>query len=67
MHKLVFESMQELKKMITLFEQHNYEYSWYFLNRKYEMHLGNTNVDHVKWMLKNINSDVKFKWGEYYW
>ena len=67
MRKLVFENMKDLKRMIELFEQHNLEYSWYFLNKKYEMHLGTTNVDHVNLMLKTIGCDIPFKWGEYYW
>ncbi|MBM3327035.1 MAG: hypothetical protein FJY65_08670 [Calditrichaeota bacterium] len=67
MKKLIFESMEELKKMIDIFEKNNIEYSWYFLNKKYELHLGDTKTDHVKWLLKDIGSTVKFKWGDYYW
>ncbi len=67
MKKMIFQSMRDLKKMIEIFEKHNFEYSWYFLNKRYEMHLGNTNPDHIKLLLKNIGCDIKFKWGEYYW
>jgi len=67
MKKMVFESMKELKKMIDIFEHHNIEYSWYFLNRKYEMHMGGANIDHIKMMLKSMGCQVKYKWGDYYW
>ena len=67
MKKLVFENMKELKKMINVFEMNNLEYSWYFLNKVYEIHLGPTNHDHVKLLLKDIGSTIKFKWGDYYW
>ncbi|MBM3328557.1 MAG: hypothetical protein FJY67_03665 [Calditrichaeota bacterium] len=67
MKKLIFESMPELKKMIDLFEKNNVEYSWYFLNKKYEIHLGDTKIDHVKWILREHGAGIKFKWGDYYW
>ena len=67
MKKMVFESMKDLKDMITVFEQHNIDYSWYFLNRRYEIHLGSTNPDHVKMLLKGIGNKIKFKWDNYYW
>lgn len=67
MQKMIFESMRDLKAMIEIFEQHSIEYSWYFLNKKYELHLGNTKTDHVKFLLKNIGNQIKFEWGEYYW
>ncbi|MBT3231717.1 MAG: hypothetical protein HN356_02790 [Calditrichaeota bacterium] len=67
MKKLVFENMKELKKGVDLFEQHGIEYSWYFLNKKYEIHLGTTNVDHVKLLLRETGKQLKFKWDEYYW
>lgn len=59
--------MKDLKKMIDIFEIHNIEYSWYFLNKKYEIHLGDTRNDRVKLLLKDIGSTIDFKWGEYYW
>ena len=67
MKKMIFENMKDLKKMIDLFERNNLEYSWYFMNKKYEMHLGGTSYDHVKWMLKDGNIRIPFKWGDYYW
>lgn|GEM_PF-1209385 len=67
MKKMIFKNMKDLKKMIELFEVHNVEYSWYFLNKKYEMHLGGANVDHVKMLIRDSGSTVEFKWGEYYW
>ncbi len=67
MKKMTFKSMADLKKMIEIFEHHNIEYSWYFLNKLYEMHLGDTNPDHVKLLLKDIGCKIEFKWGEYYW
>ncbi len=67
MKKMVFENMKDLKQMIEIFENYNLEYSWYFLNKKYELHLGNTKPDHVKYLLKTLGSTIKFKWGEYYW
>lgn len=67
MKKMMFENMKDLKEMITIFEQHNLEYSWYFLNKKYEIHLGGTNPDHVKLLLKGMGCTVKFKWADYYW
>jgi len=67
MKKLIFPNMEELKKMIDIFEKHNIEYSWYFLNKKYEMHLGDTRIDHVKLLLKDIGAKVQYKWGDYYW
>ena len=67
MKKLVFNSMEDLKKMIDIFEQHNIEYSWYFLNKRYEMHLGNSNTDQIKMMLKDIGCKIPFKWGDYFW
>jgi hypothetical protein len=65
--KMIFQEMGELKKMIDLLEKHNIEYSWYFLNRKYELHLGDSNIDQVKWMLKNTGCTIPFKWGDYSW
>lgn len=59
--------MPDLKKMIDLLDQNNFEYSWYFMNKKYEIHLGDTNVDHVKYMLKNANVQIPFEWDNYYW
>ena len=67
MKKMIFEDMKTMKKMIDLFEKHNFEYSWYFLNKKYEIHLGDTNVDHVKWILRELSVQIPFKWGDYYW
>ncbi len=67
MKKMIFENMKDLKDMIWLFEQNNLEYSWYFMNKKYEMHLGSTKLDHVKWMLKDGSVKIPFKWGDYYW
>ncbi len=67
MKKMIFENMKDMKKMIDLFEQNNLEYSWYFMNKKYEMHLGSTSYDHVKWMLKQGDIRIPFKWGDYYW
>lgn len=67
MKKMLFDSMPDLKKMIDIFEKNNLEYSWHFLNKKYEIHLGDTNPDHVKLILKNIGNTVPFKWGDYYW
>ncbi len=67
MKKMIFESMEDMKKMINIFEQNSYEYAWYFLNKKYEMHLGNTKSDHVTFLLKNIGCTIPFKWDDYYW
>ena len=67
MKKMIFTNMKDLKMMIDLLDQNNFEYSWYFMNKKYEIHLGDTNVDHVKWMLKNTNVQIPFKWDNYYW
>lgn len=67
MKKMIFETMEDLKKMIDIFEKNNIEYSWYFLNRRYELHLGDTNIDQVKLLLKNLGVNIKFKWGDYYW
>lgn len=64
---MIFETMEDLKKMIDIFEKNNIEYSWYFLNRRYELHLGDTNIDQVKLLLKNLGVNIKFKWGDYYW
>ncbi|NQU04830.1 MAG: hypothetical protein HQ568_01955 [Calditrichaeota bacterium] len=67
MKKMVFTNMKDLKKMIDLLDQNNFEYSWYFMNKIYEIHLGSTNPDHVKYMLKNGNVTIPFKWDNYYW
>jgi len=67
MRKMIFNNMSDMKKMIDIFEKNNLEYSWYFLDKKYEMHLGDTNVDHVKWMLRENNIQIPFRWGNYYW
>jgi len=67
MKKMIFKNMKDMKKMIDLFEKNNLEYSWYFLNRVYELHLGDTNLDHVKWMLRSSDPGGEFKWGNYYW
>ncbi|MCF7810091.1 hypothetical protein K9N50_03790 [bacterium] len=67
MKKMIFTNMKDLQKMIDLLDQSNFEYSWYFMNKKYEIHLGDTNVDHVKYMLKNANIQIPFKWDNYYW
>ena len=67
MKKMIFQSMGDLKKMIDIFEKHSIEYSWYFLNKRYEMHLGNANIDQIKMLLISIGCTVEFKWGEYYW
>ncbi len=67
MKKMIFNSMEDMKKMIDLFEKNNIEYSWYFLDRRYEMHLGDTNIDHVKLILREHNIKIPFKWGNYYW
>ena len=67
MKKMLFESMKDLKKMIDIFEQNNIEYSWYFMNKLHELHLGSTNTDHVKMLLKDMGCTIPFKWGEYYW
>ena len=67
MKKMIFTSMKDMKKMIDLFEKNNLEYSWYFLNKRYELHLGDTNVDHVKLMLREGNIQIQFKWENYYW
>lgn len=67
MKKMIFETMRDLKRIIDIFEKHNIEYSWYFLNKHYELHLGDTRIDHVKLLLKDLGVDVKFKWGDYYW
>jgi hypothetical protein len=64
---MIFTNMPDLKKMIDLLDQNNFEYSWYFMNKKYEIHLGDTNVDHVKYMLKNANVQIPFEWDNYYW
>ena len=67
MKKMIFADMSTLKKMIDVFEKHNIEYSWYFLNRRYEIHLGDSNIDHVKWILRELQVQIPFKWGEYNW
>ena len=67
MKKMIFENMKDLKNMIEIFEQYNLEYSWYFSNKKYEMHLGSTKWEHVKFLLKNLGCTIKYKWGDYYW
>ena len=67
MEKLIFEDMKQLKRMIDIFEKHNIEYSWYFLNSKYEIHLGDTKVDHVKLLLREFAITIPFKWGKYSW
>ncbi len=67
MKKMIFTSMKELKFMIDFLEKHTIEYSWYFLNKKYEIHLGDTNIDHVKLLIREYASNIPFKWGDYYW
>ena len=67
MKKMIFENMETMKKMIDWFEKNNLEYSWYFLNKKYEIHLGDTNADHVKWILRENAIKIPFKWDNYYW
>jgi len=65
--KMIFNSMEDLKKMIEILEKNNIEYSWYFLNRRYELHLGDSNVDHLRMLLKSIGNTIPFKWGDYSW
>ena len=67
MKKMLFDSMKDLKKMIDILEQNNIEYSWYFMNKLHELHLGGTNPDHVKMLLKDMGCTIPFKWGDYYW
>jgi hypothetical protein len=67
MKKMVFANMKDLQKMMDLLEKHNLEYSWYFLNRRYEIHLGDTKLDHVKWLLREFEVQIPFKWGDYSW
>ena len=67
MKKMFFEDMKQMKRMIDVFEKNNIEYSWYFLNRKYEIHLGDTSSDHVKLILREHGIDIPFVWGDYYW
>ena len=67
MKKMFFEDMKQMKRMIDVFEKNNIEYSWYFLNRKYEIHLGDTSIDHVKLILREHGIDIPFVWGDYYW
>jgi len=59
--------MPDLKLMIEILERNNIEYSWYFLNKRYELHLGDSNVDQLKYLLKGMGSKIPFKWGEYSW
>ena len=67
MKKMFFEDMRQMKRMIDVFEKNDIEYSWYFLNRKYEIHLGDTNIDHVKLILREHGIDIPFTWGDYSW
>lgn len=67
MKKMLFTDMATMKKMIDWFEKNNLEYSWYFLNKKYEIHLGDTDVNHVKWILRENGITIPFKWGNYSW
>ncbi len=67
MKKMIFETMDQVKAMMVILEQFNFEYSWYFLNKKYEIHLGPTKWEQVKYILKNIGCTIPFKWGDYYW
>lgn len=67
MKKMIFKSMKDLKKMMDIFEKHNVDYSWHFMNKRYEVHLGSTSADHIKYLLKEIQCDISFKWEDYYW
>lgn len=64
---MIFNDMPDLKKMIDILEKNYIEYSWYFLNKRYELHLGDTNVDHVKMLLKDMGCTIPFRWGDYFW
>jgi len=68
MKKMIFENMKDLKKTMDLFEKCSIEYSWHFMNKKYEMHLGSrATVDQIKSIMDNADFKVPFKWGDYYW
>ena len=67
MKKMIFTNMNDLKKMMELFEKHTIEYSWHFMNKRYELHLGNARVDAIKMILKDTGTTIPFKWGDYYW
>lgn len=68
MKKMVFDNMKDLQKTMDFFEKYGIEYSWHFMNKKYELHLGSrTTTDQIKSLMQNADFKVPFKWGDYYW
>ncbi len=67
MKKMIFTSMADQKKMMDFFEKHDIKYSWDFMNKRYELHLGTATSDQIKTLLKESGMKVQFKWGDYYW
>ena len=54
--------------MMEFLEKYDIKYSWNFMNRKYEIHLGSvTTADQVNTLIKSTGFRVPFKWGDYYW
>jgi len=67
MKKMIFNNMEDLKKVMDLFEKYNVEYSWHFLNKRYELHLGNNTQDQVRSIMESAGLTIPFTWGDYYW
>jgi len=59
--------MNDLKKAMDLFDKFNIEYSWHFLNKQYELHLGNASADQIRSIMENAQVNLPYKWGDYYW
>jgi hypothetical protein len=67
MKKMTFNNMNDLKKAMDLFDKFSIEYSWHFLNKKYELHLGNASADQIRSIMENAGFNLPFTWGDYYW
>ncbi len=67
MKKMIFQKMDDQQKMMNFFEKHNIKYSWDFMNKNHELHLGATTEDQIKAIMRDTGMKIAFKWGDYYW
>lgn len=55
MKKIQFNSHEDLKKVITILEKHNVDFTWDMYDSRHLLHLGHINIDHVKLALENCH------------
>jgi hypothetical protein len=59
MKKIKFNSHQDLKEAIAIFEKHNIDFTWDMYDHRHMLHLGHANIDHVKLALAQVKVPYK--------